>query len=97
MISANELQNSYVQLYKQVREYIWPLSTVEHLADLEVSIYSRFPDMEDIRKQFKLLKSCMIDEIREDEELKSALDNFNKLIEDANTFYSSLNQVREVV
>ena len=45
MVSANELQNLYNDIYVQMRMYIWDFGTIELLADFEIAVYQRFPDI----------------------------------------------------
>ena len=52
MITQQDLARKYVKLYECVRQYIWPVETVQDLAELEVATYERFPEIEEIRKKF---------------------------------------------
>ena len=101
MITTNDLQRLYVDMYKQIREYLWPFRIVEALADLEVACYKAFPDIDEVKKIFTRLSS----EIRfqadkeEDEDLLKSLEKFQKFLDDEDKIdgiYSKLNSVREV-
>ena len=96
MISSVDVQNAYINLYKKLREYIWSAPVIEIIADLETAVYEVFPNMEDIRKQFKLLKYELYEVLRDDEEMQEAVDAFEDIISDEIT-YSRLNKVQEVL
>lgn len=49
MISSQQLQTQYIDLYKVLREYTWPMRIVELIADLEIAIFQMFPSMENVR------------------------------------------------
>ena len=57
MITTNDLQRLYVDMYKQIREYLWPFRIVEALADLEIACYKAFPDIDEVKKCFRRLSS----------------------------------------
>lgn len=96
MISSTDIQNAYINLYKKLREYIWPASVIEIIADLETAVYETFPNMDDIRKQFKLLKYELYDILRDDEEMRDVVDVFEDTISD-DIGYSRLEKVQEVL
>ena len=96
MISDIDIQNAYVNLYKLLREYIWSADVIEIIADLETAAYETFPDMESIRKYFKKLKYELYDLLRDDEELKEAVEDFDDTIKD-DVSYSRLEKVQEVL
>lgn len=96
MISSVDIQNAYVNLYVQLRKYIWSANVIEVIADLEAAVFETFPDMEDIRKRFKLLKSELYDVLRDDEEMQEVVDAFDKVISEE-VGYSKINKVQEVL
>ena len=49
MLNSSELQQSYIKLYKALRNYIWPYNKVELLGFLEVAVYDRFPDIDKVK------------------------------------------------
>lgn len=99
MTPATKLQSLYNKLYIRLREYIWDFKTVETLADLEVSVYRRFPSKEEVEKYFyRLKKDIMSAEVyREDEDLQNAVINFENQLDDTDQFYAELTTFREVV
>ena len=108
MISAKDLQRAYVNLYRQLRNYVWDVDTVEHLANFEIAVYSRFPDLAEIKRLFEILKKDTADVVemeQEDSEVYTYEDTLEAMIkafddvlygEDANSIYSDLYQVEEI-
>ena len=97
MISSSILQNAYVDMYRQIRNYTWGFRTVENLAELEIAVYTSFPDISEVRTRFNALYLELQDRFEDDEELKSAVNAFKDLIDKDDTFYAKLNSVREVI
>lgn len=97
MLSYNELQSAYVDLYTQLRKYIWDFKTVEHIADLEIAVYRTFPDIADVSQRFNELNIDIRSVSFEDEDLKSAVDAFKEVLHTDDILYARLNQVREVI
>lgn len=97
MISSLRIQSAYVDLYTQVRKYIWDFATVEKLADLEVAVYKTFPSMEDVSKCFDKLRSDLKSKEKDDEDLKNACDKFKQVIDSDSETYFKVYQVDEVI
>lgn len=101
MLSYTELQSAYVDLYIQLRKYIWDFNTVEHIADLEIEVYRIFPSISDVSNAFNKLDSDIKFIVSDDDDFKSKLDAFrdilNTEVDNASDFYAKLNQVREVI
>lgn len=99
MISAKELQKAYNTLYKCIREYIWDFETVSVLVDLEVETYKTFPDIQLVSKHLKQLEQIVryTDVYKDDDELKSAFDAFNELVDTDDEVYSALKTFKEVI
>lgn len=96
-ISNLELQQLYIDLYAEIRRYIWPIGTVSALADLEVATFQACPTLDNIRNSLKTLGVLIRDVMSEDELLKEAYETFQSSIEDVNTTYTVLNKVEEVI
>lgn len=108
MISAKDLQRAYVNLYRQLRNYVWDVDTVEHLANFEIEVYNRFPDLAEIKRLFEILKKDTADVVemeQEDSEVYTYEDTLEDVIkafddvlygEDANSIYSDLYCVEEI-
>lgn len=99
VISSNRLQSAYNTLYVNLRNYIWDFNIVEAIADLEVSVYRAFPDINDVKQCIDNLKSMIIscDILSDDEKLKSAFDDFYELLNDADSIYLNLQTFKKVV
>lgn len=96
MISSSEFQVAYQNLFKQLRNYIWDVDTVENIADLEVAIYDAFPNRDVMRQKFNRLR-CDINYANvDDEELKKAIDSLDSLLQADDTLYVDLYKVQEV-
>lgn len=103
MITATDLQQSYINLYKQLREYLWPFHTVELIAELEIECYSSFPQVNSLRNIYSRLKSEIFSEyISDDDEyrtLKDVFDKFDSTLAEAKDFhdiYAKIPSMREV-
>lgn len=95
-VSSQEFRNAYENFYIEMRKYLWPYKVLEELADVEVSIYSAFVDIETLRRDFNRLLSSIKDEYKEDEKLAKVADKISNLIDTAEpSFYFNLFQVRE--
>ena len=55
MTATANLQILYNRLYKQLRKYIWEFSIVESIADFEVLVYQRFPDVSELKRAYDKL------------------------------------------
>lgn len=97
MLSYNELQSAYVDLYIQLRKYIWDFRTVEHIANLEIAVYRAFPDIADVSQRLNELNLDIRSILSEDEDLKSAIDAFKEVLNTDDSLYAKLNKVREVI
>lgn len=96
MISSADIQNFYNDMYKQLRKYIWDFSVVAALADLEIAVYKKFQNMNDIKSRFYRLRSQIVEVLSKDEELKDSFDAFEGLFEE-DTIYVKINKVEEVL
>lgn len=99
MITAEKLQASYNALYASMRNYIWDMSTVVALADLEVETYQRFPDTACVDQKLDILKKSVLstDAYKEDEGLKETFAEFKNILDEDGTIYASLQTFNEVV
>lgn len=93
MISSSELQRSYIELYKELRKYLWDISIVESIARLEVSIFEAFPNISDIKRNLSMLRQQIG---RSDEVLVDKLDQLNKLMS-CSTVYMPIIITKEII
>lgn len=75
-ITPDDLQVRYQKLFTSLRDHIWEFDVVKSLAELEVSIYRRFLNKDDMLRNLEMLDSG----IRETYQTLSAqdLDDFEK-------------------
>lgn len=97
MVETNEIRRKYNCLYEKLRNYTWDFSTIQVLAELEVSTYTSFPDMLSLRNQLSRLKMCIREMYMEDEELQEAFDDFESTLNNNDDVYMKLDKVREVI
>lgn len=77
--------------------YIFDFDTVLALADLEISSYRIFPDMDEVSKNLNKLKSQLrYLGLTDDKDLNKALDKFDELLEDTDVYYD-VETFREVI
>lgn len=96
-ISNLDLQQLYIDLYKELRRYIWSIDVVSAIADLEVATFKACPTLDDIRSSLDALKFLLRGTLAEDDDLKAAFDAFQSSIQDIDTVYTILNKVEEVI
>lgn len=99
MLNSNAIQVCYNDLYVALREYIWDISIVEKIADLEIAAYQKFPDVEVVKRKLNYLKYAVYNTIRDDEELSDAFEKFEELLDskDALDLYSNIDKPQEVI
>lgn len=80
VITSSDLQVKYEKLYKFLMDFLWEFQTVQALANLEISIFKRFPDKDEMQRCLRELKSSIAatyNELTEDDE-----EEFQKTFED---------------
>ena len=87
IITSADLQAKYEKLYAFLMEYLWEFKTVQALANLELAIFKRFPDKEEMQKCFRALKLEIFHtykELSEDDQkdFEKAVDDLEQSIED---------------
>lgn len=97
MVSCNELQQQYNDLYSQMRRYIWDMRTIEALADLELACYDLCVDVESVRDAFYALRQLVWNVQRSDEEFEDAFNTFEEFIDENSEIYTPILKVREEV
>ncbi len=96
MINVSDIQHAYVQLYKAARTYIWNYSTGVKLAELEVELFNRFPDLAAARHKLSLLKADMLDILRSDDYLQQCVETLEDLLDTDEELYSKITQLKGV-
>lgn len=80
VITSADIQVKYEKLYKFLMDFLWEFKVVQDLANLEIAIFKRFPDKEEMLKRLRDLKlniSYTYNELSEDDE-----DDFKEAVED---------------
>ena len=97
MLSFNDFQRAYKDIYINMRNYIWGVDVVELLANLEVAVYDTFMDKQTVETYFHRLRKA-IDALRiDDEDLHKSLDDFQTLLDSDEELYAPLYRVAEVI
>lgn len=97
MITSNQLQLAYVDLYAQLREYIWTFDVLVLIGNLEIEIFNRFPNISKVKSALDRLKVTIQSTINEDDLLKESIDNMYTILSDSDTIYADLPEVQVVV
>lgn len=98
MIDTQAIKQAYIDLYVELRRYIWDIDTVECLAEFEGECYKAFPDIKSLRFKFDKLNQCISSTSAKDEELKKAIAAFRETIDESDaSVYSRLQKVEEVI
>lgn len=95
MISLVELQNKYIELYSQLRKYIWDYDVAEQIAELEIATYKAFPDIVEVRGKLDRLSRDIRNVRVDDEDLQKAFDNFYELLDASDSIYYKLTSAME--
>lgn len=74
VITSQDLQNAYIKFYPFMMKFLWDIDTVMHLANLEISIYKRFVDIDEITRNMNLIESDIRETYKDDPEFKKAFD-----------------------
>lgn len=82
-INSQDIQNVYMKFYTFMMQYLWNLDVVKNLANLEISIFQRFPDKEEMEKHLNALELQIKDTMKDEEnpENKDFLESFETLKE----------------
>lgn len=86
-ITSQDIQNAYLKFYPNMMQYLWDMKAVMNLANLEIAIYQRFPDKEEMLKYANMLERDIQDTYRDDEDLdcvefKKSFEQLKSYIED---------------
>lgn len=88
VITSSDIQVRYEQLYQFLMDFLWEFRVVQAIANLEISIFKRFPDKDEMQRCLRALKieiSHTYNEMSQDdddefkeavEDLEDAIDNF---------------------
>ena len=104
MITSSDIQVKYEKLYTFLMDFLWEFQTVQALANLEIAIFRRFPDKDEMLKYLKQLDrsiSYTYNDLAEEDkaEFKDAYENLETAINDfdGETAGCELYSVEEVI
>lgn len=82
-INSQDIQNVYMKFYTLMMQYLWNLDVVKNLANLEISIFQRFPDKEKMENNLNALEIQIKDTMKDEENpgSKDFLESFETLKE----------------
>ena len=84
-------------MYTNIRNYIWEFKTVERLANLEIAVYTSFPDVSELKREFSNLYQDIKPVLDEDEEFAKSVKKFKEVLDNiTDDFYFKIDQVQEV-
>ena len=87
LVTSADIQIKYEHLYKFLMDFLWEFQVVQAIANLEIAIFKRFPDKEEMERCLRDLKreiSYTYNELDEDDdvEFKEAVEDLEGAIED---------------
>ena len=102
VITSSDLQVKYEQLYQFLMGFLWEFQTVQAIANLEIAIFKRFPDKEEMQKRLRELKQFIMytyNELSKDDEteFKETVEDLEQAIEDYDNTGLELYGVEEVI
>ena len=96
IINSQDIQNAYMKFYSYMMDYLWGMKTVMNLANLEIAIFKRFPEQEEMARYLRLIDIDIRDTINSNDELpeiqefKEAFEALSECIESYNNEKSML-------
>lgn len=98
MVNSSDIQLAYVDLYKQIRRYVWDIDSVELIAKIEDEANKSFPDLGKLNNLLDKLKKISKDNDL-DKELLDCIDSFKNILVDVNSndVYTSIISFKEIV
>lgn len=102
IITSSDIQAKYEKLYTFLMGFLWEFKTVQALANLELAIFKRFPDKEEMLKTFRNFKNEVVytyKQLSEEDqnEFEEAADALGQAIEDYEDTGCELYGVEEYV
>lgn len=102
VITSSDIQVAYEQFYLFMMQYLWEFPVVQDLANLEIAIFKRFPDKEEMQKCLRELNysvSATYTELGQDDkpEFKEAYETLESAINDFEDPGCELYSVQEIL
>jgi len=86
-VTSNRFQEQYIELYKVLRRYLWDIETVKMIADLELSVYRKLPNIQDIKITLHRLKRKLLQNINSSPDLNKVFLSFDSLLEESSEVF----------
>ena len=96
MHSAQVFRNRYIDLYKELRKYLWDFDVICVIADIETEVYKIFPDILKLQGLVDKLRRLIFEVVREDPEMKAVVDAFVLELDDNPEVVSFIKTFKEV-
>lgn len=101
-ITSSDIQVRYEQLYSFLMDYLWEFKVVQALANLEIAIFKRFPDKDEMQRCLTILKrdvSLTYNELNDNDEpdFKKAFEDLEEAIDEYDNAGCELYSVQEVI
>ena len=93
MVNSSDIQTAYNKFYVCMRNYIWDFKTVDLLAELEIAIYHRFPNIDETKNLLGKLRSKINKMLQTDEELKHAYDDLLEVLSDTDVVFALVRDI----
>lgn len=102
VVTSSDIQVAYEQLYGFLMDYLWEFKVVQSLANLEITIFKRFPDKDEMERYLRELKSSIAqtyNDLNENDrpDFKDAFDALETAIADYDNTGYELYSVQEVI
>ena len=87
LVTSADLQVKYEHLYKYLMNFLWEFSVVQSIARLEMAIFKRFPEKDEMRNCLAALKKDIVYTYNEldaddDPEFKEAMEDLENAIDE---------------
>ena len=102
VITSSDIQVRYEQLYKFLMDFLWEFPVVQQIANLEIAIFKRFPDKDEMLKCLRELHTAVsytyneLDQADESE-FKETFDRLETAINDYEDAGYGLYSVEELI
>ena len=97
MIDINRVRSCYIKLYQALVCYTWNINTVQTLSELEVHIFTSFPDVSRLKSTLRQLKMCILRVYNSDDDVRKAFDALEGTLDNSDEIFVNLSQVQEVI
>ena len=102
VITSADIQVKYEHLYKFLMDFLWEFTVVQKMANLEIAIFKKFPDRDEMLERLRDLNRSICytyNELDEDDdkEFKEAVEDLESAIEDYDDLGCELYAVEEVI